>query len=430
MIFKITSLDRFNNTKIHYFDNISLEVFNQNKEKINFLSDVRYQGLKSSKPFSNIEDFKSTDIDHLRIQLGLKCNYSCKYCLQQEEREQFLTQEVALPPQSTAKIFIKLLEKINSVKRITLWGGEPLVYIKILYELVPLLRKRFPDTKLDLITNGSLLSEKIIDFLIQYSINLDVSHDGKHFSYFRDDKDPLDNPTIVKAILKYIDATKKDRRISFKIRTVITPLNIDLIDTIEYFYNIFGQKIKVYFESILRLDDKSILKDCCFNQEKAQELFSNIVTYCNIPGNDRHNPFISLRDEVSTIMVRIVNQQSMLEVPYRCGSAKKENITVDLKGNLIECPSSNIKSAYLGHINDLESLKNNKFKHWNTRKDCQKCPFLVGCKGGCSIANNAKQEIICESYKIYYAALFFSAWLHLFNSRIVSIQPEVNHGYN
>lgn len=426
MLFKITSLNSQQQKEIRYFDNISLKVFDENKNQIDFYKDVRYSGLYSDEVLNNHSEYKSDCISHLRIQLGLNCNYSCKYCLQENQRKEFISKEIQLPPEITSKNFIKVLtSKIKTINKITLWGGEPLVYIKLLYHLVPLLKKHYPEARIFLISNGSLLTKKITDFLIKYSINLDVSHDGESFHKFRNDKDPFDNPKVIECIKEYLNFCESKENIDnirFQIRTVIVPLGVDLNKTFEFFYKKFNRKVPIFFESIVRINSKEQEEYFSFTSQQSQDLIKNLIQNCSTVSNSKNNPYWSLRNDISSILVRIVNQQSFESTPYRCGNAKKDQITIDLKGNLISCPSENIHSAFLGHISQLEKLKVTQFHTWKDRINCSKCPFLVGCKGACSIASNEKHNFICKNYKIYYTALFLCAWKILFQSLIINIE--------
>ena len=416
MLFRITS-DR----SIRYFDNVLLKIYDKDNQEINFLDYPIYQGLRSSKSYSNFIEPKSNRIDHLKIQLGLKCNYSCKYCLQQEQRAN-LPKEVSLPIEVLIKNFIKkLAANIESVNQITLWGGEPLVYIKHLKLLVPKRKELYPNVRLKMITNGSLINESIIDFLIKYEISVDVSHDGKSFSKYRNDKDPLKDPDILKALKRFKHFCDLSNKVKFRIRSVIVPETIDLQHTIEYFESIFNEPVNVFFESVLRNDEESIKEDIVFSSLDSNNLIQNIVQVCDTPTNN--TPFYSLRMDVSDIMIKIVNQVDMNTVPYRCGNGKKNRLNLDLKGNVLACPSEDAKDSWIGNLDNLIEVKNNKFIPWWDRKICKNCPFLVACQGGCSTASNEKQEIICKSYRFYYSALFISAWKHLFNETILKIEP-------
>lgn len=110
-----------------------------------------------------------------RIQLGLKCNMSCKYCEQSDrENERWVSSLKDVPA------FMERL-KASSIKVhgvIELWGGELFVYWKTLQKLVPELRKLYPKVRFAIITNGTLINEEKIAFCETYGVSLTFSHDG------------------------------------------------------------------------------------------------------------------------------------------------------------------------------------------------------------------------------------------------------------
>ena len=110
----------------------------------------------------------------LKIQLGLSCNYSCEYCSQRF---------VPTAEETSSKHVDKFLENLDSwmketPKKVEFWGGEPLVYFKTLKPLAEALRIKWPDVKFLMITNGSLLTPEINDWLVEQNFSVGISHDG------------------------------------------------------------------------------------------------------------------------------------------------------------------------------------------------------------------------------------------------------------
>lgn len=100
----------------------------------------------------------------LRIVLTTKCNYECRYCFAEGEKDK-----------NTRVIEIEKLEKILKVakefgiNKVKLTGGEPLLYPNI-DELLNYIRK-IEIPYVDLTTNISLLTEKNIKLLNKYNVN-------------------------------------------------------------------------------------------------------------------------------------------------------------------------------------------------------------------------------------------------------------------
>src|SRR5262249_17985296 len=103
---------------------------------------------------------KSSAPKTLKIQLGLRCNYSCSYCSQASH-----TESASVTRTADADRFLASLDRwlAGAPERIEFWGGEPFVYFAKLKRLVPALRERFPAAEFVIITNGSLIDEEIVE---------------------------------------------------------------------------------------------------------------------------------------------------------------------------------------------------------------------------------------------------------------------------
>ena len=83
------------------------------------------------------------------------CNLACTFCFQDRKK-----QNGAM----TAADWIKLADQLPKGSRVTLTGGEPIV-IKDFEKIFDHVATKF---ECNMITNGLLLSEKLIDFMLNY----------------------------------------------------------------------------------------------------------------------------------------------------------------------------------------------------------------------------------------------------------------------
>lgn len=449
MRFKVTANTLDSIQKHWYFDSNTNQIFDSNNQLISLKDDPRLLEFKNQnyKPLG-AKVPKKLNVSHLRIQIGLNCNFSCKYCNQGKCRDSFKQEsKISLPPESSVKNFINLLKKYNVTvsKRINLWGGEPLVYWKTLKLLIPALYDLYPTVQIAFITNGSLLNNEIIEFLIKYRVCITLSHDAQGFKAYRDDADPLENPKIVHCIQKYLDASAESEQFwnnlpteekekieikakykpfGFSINTVITPANLD-IDTIPaYFNSKLNRDVVFHFESIVKPDReaKKILGSLSEDQKKliSNKLFKNAL---NNSVNPSENPFYSLRAELVTIISTLYHGYSSKLYDVKCDVASDRNLAIDMQGNILGCHGADAKHFSIGHISNIEGVYNNKVIGWTERPHCQSCPLISFCGGGCAIASNEDSEAMCEYLKIYYGSLFAAAWLDLFGAVIKSIEP-------
>lgn len=100
----------------------------------------------------------------LRIVLTTKCNYQCKYCFAEGEKDK----QIRIIPIEKLKQIIKISKEFG-INKIKLTGGEPLLYPQI-KELLEYIRK-IDIPYVDLTTNISMLNEETIDLLNRYNVN-------------------------------------------------------------------------------------------------------------------------------------------------------------------------------------------------------------------------------------------------------------------
>lgn len=99
----------------------------------------------------------------LILKLGTQCNLGCAHCHQH---------------QKTFKESPNLLDWIHSEKfgRITFSGGEPLLYFPIIRHYMEALGA---GTTYRIVTNGTLLTDEMVEFFNRYPTKIGISYDGE-----------------------------------------------------------------------------------------------------------------------------------------------------------------------------------------------------------------------------------------------------------
>lgn len=418
MKFKITSKDSLGNYQINYFDNLSLDLFDKNFNLINLSLDPRLINFKNIEcKYEPLPGFnpKKQELNHLKIKLGDYCNYSCKYCHTQERAIINIEQE-KIPLEE----FIKRLTKLNlNPRKITIWGGEPLVYIKTWKKLQPYLNKLYPNAKFFTITNGSLINLDIAKWFIENNIKIIISHDGPSFKIYRNEKDPLDDPKVIEGIQYYIDNIK-DYILNFNM--VITPENCDLTKFIGFFENKLKRKNLVYkFESLVRLSKESYKIITPFSKEHLNILYKNFLYWGTT--EDNNHPFTRLRDTVSSVITKLVNKPNFQYKKYNCNNHLSDTLNIDLNCNILACHAWNNKSAGYGKLEDYSKNIPNFLKYWTDKDYCNKCPIVFICNGGCPISSLEEHKYGCINLKIQSFGYMLAAWKLIFNTIIIKVEP-------
>ena len=104
-------------------------------------------------------------IRHAHFQLTLRCNLRCPFCGQQRPRV----------PEAGPEIWLETAKQLPRGAKITLWGGEPLLYEKFVFLAERLHEMGFA---LEIVTNGTLIDERNAAALREKFSAVYISLDG------------------------------------------------------------------------------------------------------------------------------------------------------------------------------------------------------------------------------------------------------------
>jgi uncharacterized protein len=369
-------------TAIYYYDNANGLLFDNTGHPVGEPRDdlLDYVPAFKADPVKN-PIRKSRNVRTLKIQLGLSCNYSCKYCLQR-----FVPGADETSKKHVDGFLENLRNSLTSApQNIQLWGGEPLVYIKTLRPLVEGLRAMYPAARFSMITNGSLLTREINDWIMQYGIDVSVSHDGPGQSVRG--PDPFDDPKTADAIRDlYWRMKHSGKNLGFG--AMIHAQNMDRAAVYKWLSEKIGDDdiwigegavIEVYDEgakenSFTSHDDRLAMRRLAFNQIADHSADRFIIV------GQRMNEWLNS-----------MQQGRMLDsLGMKCGMDQRDVVTVDLEGNVVTCQNIN-RSAVApngqshlgGTLQNLPGVEIKSSTHFMHRDHCHGCPVVQACKGGC-----------------------------------------------
>jgi sulfatase maturation enzyme AslB (radical SAM superfamily) len=117
-------------------------------------------------------------MDRMSVWLTPRCNLSCSYCFQQDDRG-----AADWPPkgprasQATINALGDFCVK-NNVRHVEFFGGEPLYYPEIFVSAIQSLRRKVSGISFGLVTNGTLINDSIMQLLEEHSVAVLLSLDG------------------------------------------------------------------------------------------------------------------------------------------------------------------------------------------------------------------------------------------------------------
>lgn len=371
------------------------------------------QLLKDNIPFEiNDEiEYKCNYDLHVRLFLGNKCNYNCKYCLQD-----FIKKDKELDV-NIDKFCNDLLRFLQNRKiEISFWGGETFLYLDYIKELTNRLNNKID--KLYITTNGSTLGDLNTFNWIKDNINkigrITVSYDGPGQSLRG--PDILDNIDI-KNNINYLISQNK-----FAFNGIITKENNSFENYINYIkdkLNLNDLNNLLLEMGILSVTSNSSL-NCSLNEE---EYLNFIVNYYNyIYDNNLFDNVYTLSSSIKSMLTNFnnINQVSP------CSTNDPYCLSVKLNGDIVIC-----HNGLSGTYTTLDKLKPGTLapkptkkiittENWNTI--CKTCIVKYFCNGGCANEPKKYQKYNCLGHRYKYLFILLCLISKITNSKIKSIE--------
>jgi len=412
MIFEIHAQRGEDDKKVFFYDNMSNTLKDADGKVFEFSDIQKNPYAQEYKPFDKERPLiKSTKIGQLKIQLGLSCNYSCDYCSQKF---------VERAPETSKKDIDAFMDKLNVLDfdesmglKIEFWGGEPLVYWKTMKPLAEAILEKFSDWKVkpkfSIITNGSILTDEMIDWLMMLDFNVSISHDGPGQSVRG--PDPFDDPEQKERILGFYRMMRRLKKgISFN--AMLNSKNQSRKAVYDWFVNLTGDEDVPLGEGTIvdAYDEDGITNSLITKQdhfEFRRKAFNEILS------TDGKIGFNSIIMKMAGFAQGLLTHEDAKYLGQKCGMDNEHVLAVDLRGNVITCQnvsametSKNDEPHLGGNLDDYSNVKITSSVHWSNRKDCADCPVLHLCKGACMFLDKKFWDISCSNSYSDNVALF------------------------
>ncbi len=310
----------------------------------------------------------------LAIVLGMSCNFGCQYCFEGRQK----SSNKAMDEQTIAQLASFIKERFTPNKKkliLQFYGGEPLLYTKqiitLAKELKPFVESQGAEFVFDLVSNGSLLTEAVVDELNHWGLDgVKVTIDGPpdNHNHFRPFKSGATSFDLIVNNLKQV-CNKTNIRIggnytSENYRNFATVL--DLLarqgltpETVE----------RVNFNIVLKVNDTIT----------SNEFIGGCATI--------NEPW--LRDASLHVRKEVMQRGYAIPElgPEACAVEMDDALTVHYDGSLYKC------ITWIGHeqyrIGDIRQGISEDYSdshhlfHWQKEKKCQQCKYIPMCFGGC-----------------------------------------------
>jgi uncharacterized protein len=344
------------------------------------------------------------DSEQLRVTVltTLQCNFSCDYCIQGDHGDYNKT---------AARMTLDVAERVAQWTEarmdetgaasfvLTLFGGEPLLNLPVAYYLSERLwrasQARGIRMQISVITNGLLLTPEVVDRLLPFGLSgVKVTLDGDRDTHNR--MRPLrGGQGTFDRIIDNIRQVAGMCRISiggnFDEGSVDSyPALLDFLRVQE-----FGDKlVKVAFKPIIRETPPEKPKGFIpLTAIGSQGLNGSCMTSAGSGSSACDS--CGVLDEKMSVLREETKKRGFATVDGvhmgPCEIHKRHAHTIGPDGSLYACPGfAGNATESTGHIDGRADgwrrAAASRFERIAAWKDCQDCPFIPVCAGGCSAA--------------------------------------------
>ena len=407
------------------FDSIKCKLFTSDGNPLDFSAFSHVKCRSSHDHLSETDEVKKTkDIrGKLRFVFGYKCNYACQYCSQCENSQKDKTTFA-----QTLRTAQQLCDVVTGTPRhIELWGGEPLVYLKHLKAVVKIFREKWKNVHIGIVTNGSLITEDVADYLLQEGITVGLSHDGPGQINRTDDPLKRNGKAIIRLAKGLIDKYEKTKYAGFCISATVAKNNFDVVAIQRYFEKVFPFRVVVDYEPVRligRAGSLDTFKDVAFDEESLKA-YSNSI-YALLDEKSKTDGFNTLCSDAQDFISRLVNIVSETQIHSWCTMETAQTLVVKANGAILKCHNVDSPLQENGSIYDFENNLVKGLFNWKLRRSCKECPLLQLCNGGCPESKGNAFADNCQIFRAEFLPIFVWVINRTFKKRLVSIEGDMS----
>lgn len=332
---------------------------------------------------SNNPDAKSGKlgfgIRSITINVTQICNLKCAYCAAGGDGT-YGDPITKISIEKTLPQLKYLIEKVPANRKfhISFVGGEPFLYLEALAAIVDYTTEigaqKFVDVSYTVTTNGTLMNEKVVEFLQTRPVHLTLSLDGAAPANdrVRPTKDGRSSTALVVEGLKRLDPVRGNLK-SFGISGVFSTENSDLLSAFEFFQSFHPDWMEFNFAYAENDSD--------FQTSYLAQMDQILSHLWDTEGESGVRKIKGINH-----YFKLLDHQQRVE--NHCGSGKSY-LAIDARNNMYSCVwSPGNKAELVGQGTQLnESATLDLQKPLIELNNCQTCWARFLCGGGCMYIN-------------------------------------------
>lgn len=371
---------------------------------------------------------KVSSLQKIKIQMGFACNFSCSYCSQSNVRDSSST-SVKVSASKVDNFFSSMANWYNGGfdgaglgTTVEFWGGETLIYWDAVKKLSLLIKTKYPNIRLVIFTNGSLVKKDMVDFAKEIQMQFAVSHDGPTFSQDRS-IDPFDIPKQAENLKYLFNTLNPIGLVSFN--AAITPKNFSLIKIREYIASKLSVDPKIValsYDLVIpyEFSGMNYVIQNDIQMELVNKMFNELI--CLSPVDLIAGRIVLITSEfIDSLRI----QKNIQSVGQKCSMDLPTALAVDLDGNVLTCQTVTAASNHkIGHVSNLDDVKLDTSYHFSKRPECIKCPVVHICRGSCMFLTGKLWEASCDQHFTWGLAHFAYAMFLLTDMKLTKIEAD------
>lgn len=319
----------------------------------------------------------SEHILSLTLLLAQECNLRCTYCY--AEDGEYYDKGIMSPETATKAIDFLIAQSGDYDKlSVVLFGGEPLMAMPTIKELVPYIREYEKKTgkkiNINMTTNGTLITQEIEDYLIKNQIGVQISIDGDkethdHNRFYANKNGSYDS------VLSHTENMRRKKLLSA--RATLTGKQLNLRHTFEHLD-------QLNFRSIAIAPASNLLSEEDF-ENLIQEEIDFIHYFESLVKAKEYEKASKMKMVVGNL--RRIHTGGMRNLP--CGVGRNM-YAVDIHGDLYPCHRFvNSKEFVLGSVNNNANKRNEFIDDikLSNHSQCSSCWAQNLCLGHCPHEN-------------------------------------------
>lgn len=349
---------------------------------------------------------ESGDLWQLILNVTENCNMRCKYCYLSEEYEFTRNRTSHMMDFQTAKKALDLFfDKQRIIKQqnpgkavaISFYGGEPLLNLDLIKKCVEYAKNNCPlKFGFYITTNGTLLKDDVVDYLVENNFNIFISLDGNKNEHDKNRVDENGKGTydrIAKNIERLVD---RYPAYLYKVGILgVHDLQTNLVENANYFEK--NNSIRVMLQSSVVPNNTHYYNR--FNEDDQKKFADNYLSLLDdyirnkIKGNTPLSSYTcSIFDPaIYSVIGRLGAYEDRFPfLPYTTTCVPGSKMSVRVDGKIDVCEKINY-SFPIGDVNDSFDYEKmmEMMKQYNSEmgEKCKVCPiskYCPTCYANCS----------------------------------------------